>query len=82
MGGAFQFVASDVKSKIKILQKFQQDEVQEKKKLETFLTVNAMVNYEKHNDLLEKPKYVSGCRTFLRLHRGLGLLILYFFFSL
>lgn len=30
-----------------------------------------MIDYERSADLLQKKDYVSGCRTLLRLHRGL-----------
>lgn len=36
-----------------------------------FETVKSMIDYEQSGDLLKKKDYVSGCRTLLRLHRGL-----------
>lgn len=36
-----------------------------------FETVKSMIDYERTADLLQKKGYVSGCRTLLRLHRGL-----------
>jgi hypothetical protein len=36
-----------------------------------FVTVMSMIDYERSAELLQKKDYVSGCRTLLRLHRGL-----------
>lgn len=69
MGTVFGFVSSDVKSKIEILEEFRKKENYEK-----FVTFNSMLNYEKTTGLLNKSDYVSGSRTLLRLHRGLGLI--------
>ncbi|EEB16424.1 glycolipid transfer protein, putative [Pediculus humanus corporis] len=71
LGGAFQFVASDVKNKIEILNKFQNEELTKNEKLIYFSTVKSMVNHEIESNLLKDSKYVSGSRTLLRLHRGL-----------
>ncbi|KAK6642814.1 hypothetical protein RUM43_004316 [Polyplax serrata] len=71
LGRAFQFVASDVKSKIRILDKLCNEELEQSQKITNFLTVKSMVNYERDSGLLKNSKYVSGCRTLLRLHRGL-----------
>ncbi len=68
MGTVFGFVSSDVKSKIEILEEFRKKENYEK-----FATFNTMLNYEKTTGLLNKSDYVSGSRTLLRLHRGLGM---------
>lgn len=67
MGTVFGFVSSDVKSKIEVLEEFRRKENNEK-----FVTFNAMLTYEKTTGLLNKSDYVSGSRTLLRLHRGLG----------
>lgn len=67
MGTVFGFVSSDVKSKIEILEEFRRKENHDK-----FETFNSMLNYEKTTGLLNKSDYVSGSRTLLRLHRGLG----------
>jgi hypothetical protein len=67
MGTIFGFVSSDIKSKLTILEEFRANkEVSEK-----FETVKSMINYEMSSELLNKKDYVSGCRTLLRLHRGL-----------
>ena len=68
MGSVFGFVSSDVKSKIEILEAHRQKENAEQ--FETFAT---MMEYEKTSALLDKKDYVSGSRTLLRLHRGLGI---------
>ncbi|KAJ8886005.1 hypothetical protein PR048_012211 [Dryococelus australis] len=65
MGSVFSFVASDVKEKIGILEDLRRKEVNN---LHTF---KKMVEFEKQQDMLRKDDYVSGCRTLLRLHRGL-----------
>ena len=68
MGSIFGFVCSDVKSKVEILEEFRENkEVSEK-----FESVKKMILYEREKELLAKKDYVSGSRTFLRLHRGLG----------
>lgn len=68
MGSIFGFVCSDVKSKVEILEEFRENkEVREK-----FESVRKMMNYERDSELLLKKDYVSGSRTLLRLHRGLG----------
>lgn len=67
MGTIFGFVSSDIKAKLTILEEFRRNtEVHSK-----FETVKSMIDYEKSSDLLQKKDYVSGCRTLLRLHRGL-----------
>ncbi|CAD7077357.1 unnamed protein product [Hermetia illucens] len=66
MGSVFSFVSSDVKSKIEILEEFRSKDNAEK-----FVSFRGMIEYEKHENLLTKPNYVSGSRTLLRLHRGL-----------
>lgn len=68
MGKVFGFVSSDVNEKVMILQAFRAG-TENKDKFETFKT---MLEYEKDGELLEKKGYVSGSRTLLRLHRGLG----------
>lgn len=67
MGTVFGFVSSDLKSKIDILEEF----LQNKEIGDQFKTVKMMIEYEKEEGLLQKKDYVSGCRTLLRLHRGL-----------
>ncbi|KAJ4439379.1 hypothetical protein ANN_07501 [Periplaneta americana] len=72
MGKVFGFVASDVKSKIEILEELRRGENGEQ-----FLTLKKMIKYESENGLLEKSDYTSGCRTLLRLHRGLDFIRLF-----
>lgn len=67
MGTVFGFVSSDVHSKIEILEEFRKRD-----HFERFATFDSMLNYEKTTGLLNKSDYVSGSRTLLRLHRGLG----------
>lgn len=70
LGTVFAFVSNDIRSKIEVLRKFLNDS--DKQKSKQFLTVKKMIRYEQDNGLLQNSKYVSGCRTLLRLHRGLG----------
>lgn len=72
MGSVFGFVSSDMKSKIEILEALRQKE--NEKEFESFAS---MLEYEKSTGLLNKSDYVSGSRTLLRLHRGLGKLQFY-----
>jgi hypothetical protein len=67
MGKIFSFVGSDVKTKIEIL-----EELRVKDKDGHITSVKKMILYEKQEDMLRKKHYVSGSRTLLRLHRGLG----------
>lgn len=69
MGSVFSFVSSDVRSKIDILYGLRASDTEELKNFETFKT---MLEYEKEAQLLNQKGYVSGSRTLLRLHRGLG----------
>lgn len=68
MGSVFGFVSSDIKSKIEILEAHRQ-----KENAENFESFSKMLDYEKSSALLDKKDYVSGSRTLLRLHRGLGM---------
>lgn len=68
MGSIFGFVCSDVKSKVEILEDLREN----KEVAEKFESVKKMILYEKDRELLHKKDYVSGSRTLLRLHRGLG----------
>jgi hypothetical protein len=68
MGKVFGFVASDVKSKIEILEEHRRG-----KDGEHFSTLKKMIRHESENGLLNKSDYTSGSRTLLRLHRGLGM---------
>lgn len=72
MGSIFGFICDDVKEKIELLYNLLNDTENS-----NFTTVKKMIEHEKNNHLLNKKDYVSGSRTLLRLHRGLGTLILY-----
>ncbi|KAH0953146.1 hypothetical protein HN011_006465 [Eciton burchellii] len=65
MGSVFSFVSSDLKQKIDTLIELT------KKDDQNYTTVKSMIEYERENKLLEKPDFVNGARTLLRLHRGL-----------
>lgn len=67
MGTIFGFVSSDIKSKITILEEFRMN----KEVTDKFRSVRSMMDYEMSSELLTKKDYISGCRTLLRLHRGL-----------
>lgn len=66
MGTIFGFVASDVTSKIEVLQAFRKGENGSE-----FQTIEQMIEFEKNGKKFEDPKYISGSRTLLRLHRAL-----------
>lgn len=70
MGSVFSFVSSDLKQKIDILTNLL------KKNDQQYTTVKSMIEYEKENKQLEKPDLSNGTRTLLRLHRGLGTMLL------
>ncbi|CAH0713101.1 unnamed protein product, partial [Brenthis ino] len=72
IGSVFSFVSSDVKSKIKIMEKHRAGE-------DTFYyeSFKKMMKYEKETSLHEKNGFVSGSRTMLRLHRGLDFIRLF-----
>lgn len=67
MGAVFSFVGSDVKAKIDIL-----EDLSNSSDGHHFTSVKKMITFEKEENLLKKKDYVSGSRTLLRLHRGLG----------
>jgi len=69
MGSVFTFVSTDVRNKLDILHEFRKQDVEE---LKRFDTIKTMLLYEKDENLLQQKGYVSGSRTLLRLHRGLG----------
>lgn len=68
LGSVFSFVSSDVKTKVAILEEFRAN----KEVADKFKSIKQMISYEKDKELLQKKGYVSGSRTLLRLHRGLG----------
>ncbi|EZA61524.1 hypothetical protein DMN91_003554 [Ooceraea biroi] len=65
MGSVFSFVSSDLKQKIDVLTELRNKDDQ------NYTTIKSMIEYERKNKLLEKPNFVNGARTLLRLHRGL-----------
>ncbi|XP_055608878.1 ceramide-1-phosphate transfer protein [Uranotaenia lowii] len=73
MGTVFGFVSSDVKEKVEILEKLRQHPEHGVE----FETVRKMMDYERGANLLDKKDYVSGCRTLLRLHRGLDFIYVF-----
>ncbi|XP_032087695.1 ceramide-1-phosphate transfer protein isoform X2 [Thamnophis elegans] len=76
MGPIFSFISKDAVTKIQIMENFRCSE-----RREDYITLQAMVNYELANqlvDLREPGNYpASGCRTILRLHRALRWLHLF-----
>lgn len=72
LGAVFGFVASDVTSKLEILQNLRSTGDGEQ-----FRSVEHMIMYEKKGKLLKSSKYVSGSRTLLRLHRALEFIALF-----
>lgn len=68
IGTVFSFVSSDVKSKIEVMEKHHKSE-----NAIYYDSFKKMMKYEKDTYLYEKNGFVSGSRTMLRLHRGLGM---------
>lgn len=67
LGTIFGFVGSEILSKMNVLRELRNKDV-----AGHFDTMKNMISYEKGNNMLYKSDYVSGSRTLLRLHRGLG----------
>lgn len=76
MGTVFGFVSSDLTSKILIIEEFRIKD--NNANFDKFASFKSMLDHEKSTGLLNKPEYVSGSRTLLRLHRGLGKCIVFF----
>ncbi|XP_041984703.1 ceramide-1-phosphate transfer protein [Aricia agestis] len=72
IGSVFSFVSSDVKSKIKVMEKLRSEEDSI-----YYESYKKMMKYEKESNLYEKKGFVSGSRTMLRLHRGLDFIRLF-----
>lgn len=68
MGTVFGFVSKDVAEKMDILAEFRQ----RMEDADRFKSFSSSLTYEKQSGLLKKTDYVSASRTLLRLHRGLG----------
>lgn len=73
LGKVFSFVASDVESKITILQNYRSDpDIGE-----NYVSIQTLIKYEEANNRLRDSKRPSGARTVLRLHRALNFFSLY-----
>lgn len=72
IGSVFSFVSSDVKSKIKVMEKHREGE-----DAVHYDSFKKMMKYEKDTNLYDKNGFVSGSRTMLRLHRGLDFIRLF-----
>ncbi|KOB73017.1 putative cytoplasm [Operophtera brumata] len=72
IGSVFSFVSSDVRSKIKVMEKHREGE-----NAIHYDSFKKMMKYEKDSSLCEKNDFVSGSRTMLRLHRGLDFIRLF-----
>lgn len=72
LGTVFGFVASDVSSKLDILQNFRNGNNSHQ-----FESIEQMIIYEKNEKLLKSSKYVSASRTLLRLHRAMEFIFLF-----
>jgi len=66
LGSVFNFVASDVQSKLNILQCYRKGGAGE-----YYYSIQSMIEYEKEQELLYSTEKASGSRTLLRLHRAL-----------
>lgn len=72
MGTLFGFVSDEIMNKMGVLRQLQSSEYKEH-----FKTMKGMIGYERSSNLLYKSGYTSGSRTLLRLHRGLGFLLMF-----
>ncbi|GIY93936.1 ceramide-1-phosphate transfer protein [Caerostris extrusa] len=66
LGSVFGFVATDIISKVNILEEYGQSEQSDQ-----YATIQSMIEYESCNGITEDVSRPSGCRTLLRLHRSL-----------
>ncbi|XP_054722670.1 ceramide-1-phosphate transfer protein-like [Uloborus diversus] len=66
LGSVFGFVASDIISKVNILEEYQRSE-----NAHEYSTVQSMVEYESSSGITTDTSQPSGSRTLLRLHRSL-----------
>uniref|UniRef100_A0A8D9AR23 Ceramide-1-phosphate transfer protein n=1 Tax=Cacopsylla melanoneura TaxID=428564 RepID=A0A8D9AR23_9HEMI len=66
LGKGFGFIGAEIESKINVLKSYQCGDYKDH-----FRTMKEMIQYEQSANLLDNSDYVSGCRTLLRLHRGL-----------
>lgn len=69
MGSVFTFVLSEIRSKMDVLIELRKNDI-----ADNFFSMKSMVKYEEESNLLHNAQYISGCRTLLRLHRGLDFL--------
>jgi len=72
LGSVFTWVASDVKAKIDLLNKYLSSEEKDK-----YVTIQMMLTYEEEKGMVKRKKNddPSGSRTLLRLHRALEYII-------
>lgn len=71
LGKVFSFVASDVESKLSILEKLRSEDEDDR-----YVTIQSMIKYEKScNFKPDKTPGPNGSRTLLRLHRALAFVI-------
>lgn len=66
LGSVFGFVASDIISKVTILEDYRKSE-----NATQYETLQSMIEYESTNDITSDTSRPSGSRTLLRLHRSL-----------
>ncbi|KAF8774828.1 Ceramide-1-phosphate transfer protein like [Argiope bruennichi] len=66
LGSVFGFVASDIISKVNILEEYKHSEVSDQ-----YATIQSMIEYECCNGITADTSRPSGSRTLLRLHRSL-----------
>ncbi|XP_035213797.1 ceramide-1-phosphate transfer protein-like [Stegodyphus dumicola] len=66
LGSVFGFVASDIISKVNILEEYRRSE-----NANEYATVQSMIEYESSNGITKDTSRPSGSRTLLRLHRSL-----------
>lgn len=67
MGSVFGFVGQEISSKMDIL-----EDLRGLDEGNNFGSLKQMVQYEMNSGKIKDTSYVSGSRTLLRLHRGLG----------
>ncbi|XP_022648066.1 ceramide-1-phosphate transfer protein-like isoform X2 [Varroa jacobsoni] len=75
MGTVFNFVTSDLEDKIKILEEYRaRNDV-----AEHFNSLSSMMSYEIRTGAISIRQPPSGCRTWLRLHRALQFVTMFFY---
>ncbi|GFY72425.1 ceramide-1-phosphate transfer protein [Trichonephila inaurata madagascariensis] len=66
LGSVFGFVASDIISKVTILEEYKKSDASDQ-----YATIQSMIEYETCNGITGNTSQPSGSRTLLRLHRSL-----------